>query len=110
LQFFRRDLATSAIVDQILASDIERYQILGTRNNDGITTGAGDDVINPGRGSDTVNGAGGIDLLVLDWSTLTTGVQGASYTSFNAATGSGTMTTSDAAGFTVAFSSIERFG
>ncbi len=109
LNFYRRDVSTNAIVDQIFAAEFERYQITGTRNNDAITTNAGDDIINPGRGNDTVNGAGGSDLLVLDWSAMTSGAQGANYTAFNATTGTGTLTTSDAAGFTVAFSNFERF-
>jgi Ca2+-binding RTX toxin-like protein len=109
LSFNRRDVATNAIVDQVLPTGIERYQITATRNNDAITTGTGDDIIDVRRGNDTVNGAGGIDLLVLDWSALTSGAQGANYTAFNASTGTGTLTTSDAAGFTVAFSNFERF-
>src|SRR4030095_7687800 len=109
LSFNRRDVATNAIVDSVLPSGIERYQITATRNNDAITTGAGDDIIDVRRGNDTVNGAGGIELLVLAWSALTSGAQGANYTTFNATTGTGTLTTSDAAGFTVAFSNFERF-
>src|SRR5205085_11688259 len=50
----------------------------------------------------------GSDLLKLDWSALTSGAQGANYTAFDLATGSGTLTTSDP-GFKVVFTGVERF-
>ncbi len=77
--------------------------------NDTFTGPGGDDFFNVRRGSDNVDAAAGIDTLKLDWSAMTTGTQGANFSALNAATGTGTLTTSDPANFQVVFSNFEKF-
>ncbi|HYC05945.1 MAG TPA: FG-GAP-like repeat-containing protein [Azospirillaceae bacterium] len=48
--------------------------IVAGSGDDSIVTGAGDDVIVSGLGRDTVDGGSGSDLLVVDYSSLTTGI------------------------------------
>ncbi|MBE9072706.1 Calx-beta domain-containing protein [Microcystis sp. LEGE 08355] len=64
-------------------------QIFGLAANDNLLGGIGNDTLNPGLGIDTVNGNDGSDLLLLDYSTLTTNI-----TSTNTGT-SGTITTTN---------------
>ncbi|BBH40871.1 hypothetical protein myaer102_34570 [Microcystis viridis NIES-102] len=64
-------------------------QIFGLAANDNLLGGIGNDTLNPGLGIDTVNGNDGSDLLLLDYSTLTSNI-----TSTNTGT-SGTITTTN---------------
>ena len=49
--------------DQINFSNIEKFRITGTDNNDLITTGSGDDIVNGGAGDDTMNVGDGNDTV-----------------------------------------------
>jgi Ca2+-binding RTX toxin-like protein len=64
-------------------------QIFGLAGNDNLLGGIGNDTLNPGLGIDAVNGNDGTDLLLLDYSTLTTDIS-----STNTGT-SGTITTTN---------------
>jgi Ca2+-binding RTX toxin-like protein len=59
--------------DQIVFSNVERFQVIGSYGSDYINTGDGNDTINSGLGSDAVNGSGGDDLLIVDYSGNTSG-------------------------------------
>jgi VCBS repeat-containing protein len=67
--------------------------------NDTLLGGTGDDVLKPGLGTDTVDGGAGNDLLVVDYSSLSTDV------SSSHSNGSGTISTT---GNRVDYSNIER--
>ncbi|SIT15308.1 Ca2+-binding protein, RTX toxin-related [Gemmobacter megaterium] len=58
----------------------DRFSTAGYALDDTVNGGDGDDQIATGLGFDVVNGGGGIDLLILDYSTLRTGISSA-YTS-----------------------------
>jgi len=49
--------------------DIERVQVLGSSDSDGLVGGAGNDLLNGNGGDDIIVGGGGVDTLVLDVST-----------------------------------------
>ncbi len=107
--YVRRNVSNNAIVDQLNTANVESFQVIGTVKNDIFTGPGGDDFFDVRRGSDNVDSAAGIDTLKLDWSALTTGTQGAYFSALNAATGTGTLTTSDPANFQVVFSNFEKF-
>ncbi len=107
--YIRRNVSNNAIVDQLNTANVESFQVIGTVKNDIFNGPGGDDFFDVRRGSDNVDAAAGIDTLKLDWSTMTTGTQGANFSALNAATGTGTLTTSDAANFQVVFSNFEKF-
>ncbi|PSF38746.1 hypothetical protein C7H19_04385 [Aphanothece hegewaldii CCALA 016] len=52
---------TNLNLDSISFTNIERFQITGTKVSDRINTGDGNDTINGGAGSDSINAAGGND-------------------------------------------------
>ncbi|MBD1863620.1 S-layer family protein [Trichocoleus sp. FACHB-46] len=49
--------------NSISFSNIERFNITGTANNDSIFGGYGDDVLNGGAGDDLISGSGGADTI-----------------------------------------------
>jgi len=55
--------SVSFIYDRVSFSNIEKFQITGTSQDDTINGGSGNDIINAGAGNDTVNGSGGVDTL-----------------------------------------------
>jgi RHS repeat-associated protein len=60
---FRRTSDGSTVLDQIIASNVEQFNITGTSKSDTIYTGAGNDTVNAGAGNDTVDGRGGNDSI-----------------------------------------------
>jgi Lipase/Calx-beta domain/CARDB/Domain of unknown function (DUF4114)/RTX calcium-binding nonapeptide repeat (4 copies) len=54
---------TSNDLDQIEFSSIERLKITGTKYDDNILGGSGDDILQGGLGNDTLIGNGGIDVV-----------------------------------------------
>jgi Ca2+-binding RTX toxin-like protein len=74
--------------------------------NENVSTGGGGDTINTGLGVDTVDGGSGNDLLIVNYSTLSTAVT--STRTFNPATGGydGSISTTNES---VTFRNIERF-
>jgi VCBS repeat-containing protein len=74
-------------------------QIFGLGANDSLIGGTGNDSIDPGLGNDTVDGGDGTDLLVVDYSTLTTDISSTNSGS------SGTIFTTDNG---VNYTNIER--
>jgi VCBS repeat-containing protein len=74
-------------------------QIFGLGGNDSLDGNLGNDTIDPGLGIDTVNGGDGNDLLVVDYSSLTTDIS---------STNSGNSGTISTVGNSVNYSNIER--
>ncbi|MHA3773988.1 hypothetical protein ACXR0O_20850 [Verrucomicrobiota bacterium sgz303538] len=108
--YFRLDQPTNRLVDQVSVRNFEHLILTGTVKNDFMPGGDGSDVIDPGpSGNDRVAGGLGIDLLRVDWSSVTTGTTGIRYSAFDLALGDGTITASDPTNHTVTFSRIERF-
>ncbi|QXE23195.1 putative rhizobiocin/RTX toxin and hemolysin-type calcium binding protein [Richelia sinica FACHB-800] len=75
--------------------------------NENVSTGGGGDTINTGSGVDTVDGGSGNDLLIVNYSTLSTAVT--STRTFNPATGGYDGTINGNSSNSVAFKNIERF-
>lgn len=74
-------------------------QIFGLGGNDSLDGNLGNDTIDPGLGIDTVNGGDGNDLLVVDYSSLTTDIS---------STNSGNSGTISTVGNSINYSNIER--
>jgi Ca2+-binding RTX toxin-like protein len=53
----------STRLDSIFFSNIEQFTIVGSSQDDSITTNAGNDIINAGAGNDTIVGGAGGDIL-----------------------------------------------
>ncbi len=59
--------ATTGAGDDTITANAGAY-------NDSISTGLGNDIVSTGRGLDNANGGDGDDLLVMNWSALTTSI------------------------------------
>ncbi|MCZ8065311.1 MAG: hypothetical protein O9287_05090, partial [Microcystis sp. LE17-20D] len=51
--------------DQVQFSNIERFNVTGSRTNDSIRTGNNNDTVNGAGGIDTINAGGGADKIIL---------------------------------------------
>ena len=112
---------TLIIPTGISFSNIEAFDItVGSGNdtiklkgiyNDTINGGIGNDTINSGLGNDTVDGGAGTDLLIVDYSSVNTGINGSLQSSISSSTGgfNGSFYTDYAGYHQVNFSNIEQF-
>ena len=58
-----RNTSGGSTLDDVRASNIERFNITGTSKDDDITTWTGNDTVNSGAGNDTVNSGAGNDTV-----------------------------------------------